>query len=873
MIFPRRGRFRFRFRGFRVLGDPRLAQLLLLGIHRLLRVGEARARVAHLLGRLRALRGGQLERHLAVDLLEVLLQVAHASFTAVVLDERVHGAVAHRCLAVADAAALFGHLLQVRPRDGALLVRDVPAEPHHLHPVQQRRGDGVQHVRRAHEQHFGEVHRDVQVVVQKRAVLFRVQKLEERRRGVALETAAEFVHLVDEHHRVVHARRFQTLHQFTRHRAHVRAPVPLYFRDVAQTADGEAEKLAVQRARDTLADARLANARRAHHGDDLALRGAAQLADGDELQDALLDVVQAVVVRVQHLARLGDVQALLGGVTPRNGREPLQVVARDIELGGTRLEAGELLELLLNGLHRVRGRAVAEGRELVHELLRQRGLVVALHTQLLLDALQLLREEVPALVARDLLLNAAADVRLQLAELHLLLQQHQRGAQALAHVHGVQDLLQRVVVRTAHARGEVRELRRVLEILEPLREVLQRLLGERVHFQQVFDRRHHLVRGGFQDVVVVFQVVRVLIGQVFDANHHRVSAHGVRLAQPAVPKQQERRAAAGVLVGFDFFLPARRSRVRHRLVAVLVRLADVGDADDGLHLRERAHVVHVVRGVPVHVRVVGRGAFVRVARRRRSRGVAPAPKKRAHVCLASLLHLLHLGDEALVRHAHGHDHAGHQRPPVQRHDQHLRVAARVAAGDQNAAARGFALRRGREPTQATTRPRSRVAEVRGTRAGSDVRVAREAPSRRAGERHERIRLPGRGRAPLRRGGAARDRARGLPERRRHRSPCRGHVCRCDFGTKFQSPRESFVDALRHHRPRWTHYAVPRVSQNDTCGGGKSDPRLPWSARARRCARPNGTLPKVSSVAVDRSEKRRVDRSRTKTPSALSEWGS
>jgi hypothetical protein len=124
------------------------------------------------------------------------------------------------------------------------------------------------------------------------------------------------------------------------------------------------------------------------------------------------------------------------------------------------------------------------------------------------------------------------------------------------------------------------------------------------------------------------------------------------------------------------------------------------------------------------------------------------------------------------------------------------VAARVAAGDQNAAARGFALRRGSEPTQATTRPRSRVAEVRGTRAGSDVRVAREAPSRRAGEGHERVRLPGRGRAPLRRGGAARDRARGLPERRRHRFPCRGHVCRCDLR-----------NSSRHASPSSTRYVT------------------------------------------------------------------
>ena len=55
-----------------------------------------------------------------------------------------------------------------------------------------------------------------------------------------------------------------------------------------------------------------ADAGRPDEADDLALRHlSAQLADRDELQDALLDVLHAVVVLVQHLPGAINVEVLL----------------------------------------------------------------------------------------------------------------------------------------------------------------------------------------------------------------------------------------------------------------------------------------------------------------------------------------------------------------------------------------------------------------------------------------------------------------------------------------------------------------------------------------------------------------------------------
>jgi hypothetical protein len=80
-----------------------------------------------------------------------------------------------------------------------------------------------------------------------------------------------------------------------------------------------------------------------------------------------------------------------------------------------------LFQLLVDGLHRVSRRVVFEWCELLPELLLQRRLIVPFHAELFFDGLELLHEEVPALVAGDFLLDPAADVRLQLTELNLLL--------------------------------------------------------------------------------------------------------------------------------------------------------------------------------------------------------------------------------------------------------------------------------------------------------------------------------------------------------------------------------------------------------------------------------------------------------------------
>src|SRR4029079_7507296 len=76
---------------------------------------------------------------------------------------------------------------------------------------------------------------------------------------------------------------------------------------------------------------------------------------GQELEDALLDLGQAVMVLVKDAARFGDVDALLGERRPRQLAQPIEVAADHGMLGarlGRALKPRQLLQRLLLGLLR-----------------------------------------------------------------------------------------------------------------------------------------------------------------------------------------------------------------------------------------------------------------------------------------------------------------------------------------------------------------------------------------------------------------------------------------------------------------------------------------------------------------------------------------
>ncbi|KAJ6262412.1 LOW QUALITY PROTEIN: hypothetical protein Dda_3220 [Drechslerella dactyloides] len=350
------------------------------------------------------------------------LAVADTALATVALDQLLHRVLRQVDIHLIQPAERLGLRRQIPLRNRHLLVGNIPAQLDHLHAVQQRPRDRIRHVGRAHEQHLAQIHGHVHIVVQKRVVLLRIQQLEQRGRRVALVPAPNLVHLVDEDERG----------------ADVRPSVALDFRDVREPADAEAVELALDRARDGLADGRLADARRADEAEDLPLDAAAQLADGDEFENPVLHVLETVVILVEHLHRVADAVVLRAALAPGDLRQPVEVVSRDVELGRDGLEMRQLVKLLIEDLlDRLRH---GELCGFFLELLDQLVLAVAFDAELAPDALHLLHQPVLALPLLDLLLDVLGDLALQLRVHELLLEHDERLVQPVLDVEGLEDL-------------------------------------------------------------------------------------------------------------------------------------------------------------------------------------------------------------------------------------------------------------------------------------------------------------------------------------------------------------------------------------------------------------------------------------------------
>src|SRR4029078_2053674 len=96
------------------------------------------------------------------------------------------------------------------------------------------------------------------------------------------------------------------------------APVTADLRLVTDTAERHAHELAAGRLGDRLAERGLAHAGRADEAQDRALARGVELAHGEVLEDAALDLLQAVVILVEDAPRLRDVD---GGIRRRLPRQ------------------------------------------------------------------------------------------------------------------------------------------------------------------------------------------------------------------------------------------------------------------------------------------------------------------------------------------------------------------------------------------------------------------------------------------------------------------------------------------------------------------------------------------------------------------------
>ncbi len=358
-------------------------------------------------------------------------------------------------------------------------------------------------------------------------VLLRVQRLQQRRGRIALVAAAELVNLVEHDHRVHHLDILECLHQLAGQRADVGATVTLDFRLIAHPADAETIERPAEGFGDGLADTGLAHARRAdqqHNGaGDLALESA----DGEKLENAVLDVIETGMVLVEHLARALEVELVLAVHPPGQGGGPVEVVAGDGVFRRAGLEDRQLVQFLVDAL--LRGGRHYLAFQARAELVGIGALVVLGDTQLALDDLQLFLEEELALALANLAIHLAGQLLLQPGDFHFLAQQRQHLLHALQDRHGIQHFLQLYARRGGQRGGEVRQWRWVVGA-EAIEVVLQLLAVQRVERQELLDRVDQGHAVGLHLVTRVVIALRII-------DFHQIRRLAPQPAADAHPRQ------------------------------------------------------------------------------------------------------------------------------------------------------------------------------------------------------------------------------------------------------------------------------------------------------------------------------------------------
>ena len=187
-----------------------------------------------------------------------------------------------------------------------------------------------------------------------------------------------------------------------------------------------------------LPSARLAHAGRADEGEDRAADLVGERAHGEVFEDPLLDLLEAVVVLVEDAGGFLDVELVVGRDVPGQADQPVHVGPDDADLGRRGGDPAHPVHFLDRaGLDLLRH---AGGLDLVAQLV-DLGLLRVVLTQLALDGLELLAQDVLALGLVHLGLDLGLDPTLQLEDLDLVGEEVRDELEALGDVDGLEHLL------------------------------------------------------------------------------------------------------------------------------------------------------------------------------------------------------------------------------------------------------------------------------------------------------------------------------------------------------------------------------------------------------------------------------------------------
>ena len=329
--------------------------------------------------------------------------------------------------------------------------------------------------------------------------------------GIAPEVGGYLVHFIHHEDRIVGLGALDALDDLAGQRADVGAPMATDLRLVSNAAQRDTHELASHRLGDRPAQRGLADSGRSGKAEDRLTRRAVllELADGQILQDAVLDLLQAVVVRVQHLFDRRDVEIVLAGDLPGHRHHPVEIGARHVVLRGRGIHAAQPVQLSLGLFARLFRHAGL--RDLFAQFVHLLRPVVAF-AQLLLDLAHMLAQVVLALRFAQLLSHFGLQAAAEFQDLDLAGEQLQQPLHPLPQVDRLQDLLALLERQSRHLRGnQVRQNVRILNVaghaLHLVRQVRRELHDAAEHLADFA-----LERLDFQ--LVLFAMVGSSIGRI-----------------------------------------------------------------------------------------------------------------------------------------------------------------------------------------------------------------------------------------------------------------------------------------------------------------------------------------------------------------------
>ena len=300
---------------------------------------------------------------------------------------------------------------------------------------------------------------------------------------------------------------------------------------VAHAAERHAHVLAAGGACHRLAERGLADTRGPDEAEDRRLDLVDALLHREVLEDAVLDLLEAVVVFVEHDLGMPEVVLDLGLFAPRQIDQRVDVVAHDRRLGRHRRHQLELLQLGVDLLARFLGHLGSS--DLLLELFHV-GAFFAV-AELLLDRLDLLVQVVLALALLHLTLDAPTDALFDLQDVDLVLELLEQFLQPLVDREQVEHRLlvlelqrqvrgDRVgqapcVVDAGDGREDLR--RNLLVQLDVLVELLRDRATQRLDLGLGLGLGRHRRDVGHEVLAVVADVMGVGTLNAFDQDLHR----------------------------------------------------------------------------------------------------------------------------------------------------------------------------------------------------------------------------------------------------------------------------------------------------------------------------------------------------------------